>query len=152
MEKFRGPSDYSRHPESANFFIVANGNFIDMCVLEWCKLFADHKDKHHWQNIVADKAHFEKELFGRSSVSKLELGKQVRAMRRYRDKFIAHLDSDRIMQIPSLDIPKKTTWFYYAYVVANEAGALGSGRFDPDIESLYRKMEKEAEAAYGRIR
>ena len=27
--------------ESANFWRVANSNCVDMCVLEWCKLFGD---------------------------------------------------------------------------------------------------------------
>ncbi len=35
-----------------NFWRAANNNFIDMCVLEWCKLFADMQGKHHWSKIV----------------------------------------------------------------------------------------------------
>ncbi len=28
------------------FWVNANGNFIDVCVLEWCKLFGDKRGQH----------------------------------------------------------------------------------------------------------
>jgi hypothetical protein len=31
------------------FWISLNNNFIDISVLEWCKLFGDYKGKHHWK-------------------------------------------------------------------------------------------------------
>src|SRR5271163_4043233 len=48
-----------RHPQ-AGFWREAHSNCYDVCVLEWCKLFADAKDgKHHWKKIVADRSSFE---------------------------------------------------------------------------------------------
>jgi hypothetical protein len=38
------------HPQ-ASFWRQANGNFLDICVLEWCKLFGDKKGKHHWSRV-----------------------------------------------------------------------------------------------------
>jgi hypothetical protein len=42
------------HPH-ASFWRQVNGNFLDMAVLDWCKLFGDPKEtprkrlaKHHW--------------------------------------------------------------------------------------------------------
>lgn len=35
-----------------NFWTGINGNCLDIAVLEWCKLFADRKDPHHWKKIV----------------------------------------------------------------------------------------------------
>lgn len=73
-------------------------------------------------------------------------------MLRYRDKFIAHLDSDEVMNIPGLDIAKKAVWFYYAYVVAEETVEGDFFGFDPELNTLYENMEREAEAAYRRVR
>jgi hypothetical protein len=42
-EKHRHLLDY----RNDNFWRVVNGNFFDICVLEWCKLFADEKGKHY---------------------------------------------------------------------------------------------------------
>jgi hypothetical protein len=42
--------------ERGNFWRVVIGNFIEICVLEWRKLFADPKGKHHWSKIISDPA------------------------------------------------------------------------------------------------
>jgi hypothetical protein len=47
---------------TVNFWRQANSNFIDMCVLDWCKLFADKQAVHHWRKIVSDPAKFEADL------------------------------------------------------------------------------------------
>ncbi|MFL9998747.1 hypothetical protein PQR34_45335, partial [Paraburkholderia sediminicola] len=39
---------------AGQFWINANGNFLDICVLEWCKLFADKKAKQGWRRVVSD--------------------------------------------------------------------------------------------------
>jgi len=150
-EEFRSISDYSLHPQSANFFRVANGNFIDTCVLEWCKLFADKRGKHCWTNVVGDKIGFKAELLQYLRVDEAAFEGEIAIMHRYRDKFIAHLDSDEIMNIPGLDIAKRAAWFYYAYVVAKETVEGDFLGFDSELGTLYEKMEKEAEAAYRRV-
>jgi len=48
----------SRH----HFWRQVSVNFIDLCVLEWCKLFAGKKDKHHWRNVVTDPETFKAKL------------------------------------------------------------------------------------------
>ena len=49
----------SNHPI---FWRAVNNNFFDMCVLEWCKLFADKQGKHGWRTIVTDPPKFEADL------------------------------------------------------------------------------------------
>ncbi|HKI44605.1 MAG TPA: hypothetical protein VKA08_04635, partial [Balneolales bacterium] len=41
--------------KKTEFWITVNGNFYDICVLEWCKLFADKNDKHCWLKLIEDK-------------------------------------------------------------------------------------------------
>ncbi|MEO8441757.1 MAG: hypothetical protein ABI547_04675, partial [Betaproteobacteria bacterium] len=41
-----------------NFWRVIHGNFLDIAVIEWCKLFGSDDKEHqkaHWKNLVADK-------------------------------------------------------------------------------------------------
>jgi len=35
-----------------NFWRTTDGNFLDMAVLEWCKLFADPRGKHYWKKVI----------------------------------------------------------------------------------------------------
>ena len=106
---------------SANFWITASNNSIDVCVQEWYKLFADKNGKHHWRQIVTDPAAFEAALLSHLGLDETEFQKEIDALLRYRDKFLAHLDSDRKMNIPRMDIAKKAVWFYHAHIVKQEA-------------------------------
>jgi hypothetical protein len=150
--EYRYISDYSQNPNSANFWRVANANFIDMCVLEWCKLFADKKGKHHWEKIVADPVGFKAALLHHLGLDEAAFAKEIEIMVRYRDKFLAHLDSDEVMNIPNLDIPKKAAWFYYSYLVANDAMDGNFAGFDPELDAIYGAFEREAETGYRRVR
>ena len=106
---------------TADFWRTANANFVDICILEWCKLFADDNGKHHWKNIISDPDRFEGMLFETLICDDNEFRAFQLRMRKYRDRFIAHLDSDLTMQIPVLDRAKASVEFYHRYVVTTEA-------------------------------
>lgn len=133
-----------------NFWRVINGNAIDMCVLEWCKLFAHSTDKHHWSRIVADPAKFKAELLRHMGIDEAAFDEEIEAMRRYRDKFLAHLDSDEVMNIPSLEIAKQAVWFYFDYLVQNAARPGELGANTEDLDAWHAQCGKKVVAVYGR--
>jgi len=110
------------HPQ-ASFWRQANTNFLDTCVLEWCKLLGDKKAEHHWSRVVSDAAAFEAGLLHHIGIDVDSFQKEIDSMRSYRDKFIAHLDSLPVMNIPMLDIAQASVWFYHGYVVGHEIAA-----------------------------
>lgn len=135
-------------PKVGSFWTVANGNFIDVCVLEWCKLLGDPKGKHNWYNIVSDPNSFQSQLLGHLGITEAEFDEEIEKMRRYRDKFLAHLDSDYVMDIPTLDIAKKSVWFYYAHVVNHEAQPGDLAGLVYDLDTGYAECEAEAAGVY----
>jgi hypothetical protein len=139
--------DFPRHA-SASFWRAVSGNFIDSCVLEWCKLFADPKGKHHWSKIVSDPVKFEALLMNDLGVDETAFQKEIGVMRQYRDKFLAHLDSDEVMNIPALDIAKKAVWFYHAYVVQHEAQPADLAGLPNELDAGYAQCEDEARLIY----
>ena len=105
-----GWRDQSANPDS-DFWWTMSNNCLDVCVLEFCKLFADQQGKkygkHHWQNVATqDPARFEADLLDHVGISAAEWEDYLRKIRRYRDKFVAHLDDDRVMRPPRLDYAK----------------------------------------------
>jgi hypothetical protein len=112
-------------PRSPNrdFWVTVDGNFLDQCVLEWCKLLGDERAQHHWSKIVSDKATFEQELVAHLNMNAAAFQDYRNEMREYRDKFVAHLDDLRVMQVPRLDNARASVEFYHAYVAGNEAQA-----------------------------
>jgi hypothetical protein len=110
------------HPQ-ASFWRQANANFLDLCVLEWCKLFADRKGEHLWSRVVSDIAQFKDGLLRHVGLDAHAFEGEIDAMRLYRDKFVAHLDDLPVMNIPVLEVAKSAVWFYHGHVVTYEAKA-----------------------------
>jgi hypothetical protein len=98
------------------FWVTLNGNFIDICVLEWYKLFGDYKDKHHWKKVMSHDQTFKTRMFEALNIKQGDLDKVHDSIKSYRDKFIAHLDSEEIMHIPELEHALRMVFFYYAEV------------------------------------
>ena len=102
------------------FFVNANSNFLDICVLEWCKLFGDAKGKHYWKKVVTDQTAFFDGLLQSLKLTETEFESYIESMRAYRDKFVAHLDNEDVMQVPKLGPARKSVSFLYEYLLAHE--------------------------------
>lgn len=85
-----------------DFWVTVNGNFMDICVLEWCKVFADSRGGHYWQKVITDPVNFKNGLLQMLSISEQELHAYISEVRKYRDKFIAHLDGEEVMHPPRI--------------------------------------------------
>jgi hypothetical protein len=91
------PAGWKEPPlhSAVNFYRIAHNNALDMCVLDWCKLFGDDKTKapaswgkHFWGKIVSDPACFEAELLQSLNVSAADFEAYRIEMRTYRDRFV----------------------------------------------------------------
>jgi hypothetical protein len=139
----------------SQFWVTANGNFLDQCVLEWCKLFGDDKGEHYWGKIVSDSTSFKKNLLLTLGISASEFDTHIEKIRRYRDKFVAHLDSDKVMNIPDLETAKKAVLFYQKHILGEEAlatdllGPIPEANPCYDLDSLYQRRFNEARSEYG---
>jgi hypothetical protein len=145
---------FSAAPAGPNgeFWVTTNGNSIDQAVLEWCKLFCGKEERHSWERIVSDRKKFEKELLKRLGMSESEFEDYRVAMRRYRDKFLAHLDSDRVMNIPNLDAAQRAVEFYHEYITAGEATVhdlTGLPATAEDLRTYSQDRDAEARRVFG---
>lgn len=130
-----GQSEYGKrllapsHP-LASFWRQTNSNCLDVCVLEWCKLLGDKKGEHYWSRTVSDPTGFESGLLARIGMNSSAFQAEGKAMRQYRDKFVAHLDSDAVMRIPTLKTAQTSVWFYHEVVVGEAVRQELSGLAD----------------------
>ncbi len=88
--------------------------------MEWCKLFGDARGLHCWEKVITDSKTFFTGLLKELSVTESEMDTYGKEMRTYRDKFVAHLDSDLVMNIPKLDLATMSVLYLYKYILANE--------------------------------
>lgn len=73
---------------------------------------------------------FERELFANLNMSQAEFEAYVADHRRERDKFIAHLDSELVMQTPFFDRALTAVNFYHKRVVGMQAQVFNGLRTD----------------------
>jgi hypothetical protein len=111
---------------SASFWRQANASFLDIALLEWCKLIIDEKG---WRKIVTDRESFERGLYDRLNMTADEYEAHAKEAKHFRDRFVAHLDSEPVMNIPGFDQAKAAVWYYHEHVVTREAA-------DGDLEEL----------------
>ena len=131
------------------FVVSLNGNFLDISVLEWCKLFGDHNDKHHWKKIMSCDPTFKKRMLDELKISQEDFDLTYKSFREYRDKFIAHLDSDEIMKIPEVSKGLNMVFFYYKEV---KAMCEEIADWPNSIEIFYKEHYKNALMQYDKLK
>lgn len=121
-----------------------NGNFLDIAVLEWLKLFWESQN-HSWQKVATDRAKFLAGLLAHLGCEEGQFNDFVTEMRAYRDKFVAHLDKNSQMNIPVLDMAKASAIYFHGYLLRHEnEGDPYKPGLDYDIAALYADCEAEA--------
>jgi hypothetical protein len=131
------------------FWLTVQSNFLDTAVLEWLKLFGDFKDKHHWKKIVECSEEFKLEMLSSCNITQTDLAEHRNQFKDYRDKFIAHLDSEQTMKIPLLDTALELTEYYYQYV-ARELGAIGLANLPIEFSEYYEKCFSDSKRYFGK--
>jgi hypothetical protein len=141
--------------QATEFGATVNANMLDIAVLEWCKLFADRKARHHWHRLVRDEAEqkqFSTQLHQVAQINAHEWTQYVDVIRVYRDKFVAHLDDEDVMNPPPLEVALKSVFFLYAHICANApAGTLDMPRrvkLPGDLSVYYAECQNKARDAY----
>jgi hypothetical protein len=148
LASYRGGWDGARLTRKEDFWKRVNGNFMDIGVLEWCKLFADRSGAHCFRNVLTDPNGFEAALLAHLVMSDANFDTYCAGLRTYRDKFVAHLDDDPKATYPQFDVAIKSTKFLFSYLRRNEDRG---GYFDGlpvNLESAYRIALTEAKASY----
>lgn len=149
---YRAGQDSAALRAGADFWRVANNNFLDMCVLEWCKLFAEKGGKHYWGKVIEDSATFETRLLSHLGLADEEFQGSITVMKGYRDRFVAHLDEDRTMIIPRMDVAQRAVWFYHGQIVSKEAAANDLVGLATDLDTGYKICMIEAQSVYQLVR
>lgn len=129
------------------FWVNANGNFLDFCVLEWCKLFGDKRGQQNWRKVITDQESFFSCLLRAVKLTETEFDAYIEEMKTYRDKFVAHLDSEEVMNVPKLQVARKSVSFLYNYLLAHEE----DGCFHdapPKASRIYKQFAVQGRQVY----
>ena len=137
------------HPQ-CEFWVQVHGNFLDACVLDWWKLFADYEGTHHWHCVVSDRKRFGEDLYA-TGVSRAEFKKTIKKVDRYRNEFVGHLDDKLVMDLPDLEAAKQATIFLYerlAQMIASPEEWRGLPASVAELEFVFKRASEHAEGVY----
>jgi hypothetical protein len=138
----------------ASFWRQASANFLDIAVLDWCKLFADWSGEHYWPKVVSDPGAFEAALLRHLGKTAAEHKQLCDAMWKYRSQFVAHLDDKKVMDIPVLDVAWSAVQFLHGHVVSREGAATdftGHAANPGDLAKGFAECEHQARAVFSRF-
>ena len=130
------------------FWRTINGNFIDICMLEWCKLFGDPKAKHHWSKCVTDEQRFRTGLYRAVGLNEEPFERYRLEVRAYRDKFVAHLDELNTIAIPNLRPGFESVNYLYAYLLDVEDDLDAFHDAPRDAMARYQEHMREGRTAH----
>ena len=128
---------------NTDFWRKVNGNFLDIATLDWCKIFVEHDGKHHWSTIFPDKKSFRADLFSGINVSEKDFKNEIKEIKKYRDKFLAHLDEPTTLYYPKAEIMLKSSMYLYHQLTTNPKTrmALSGALIDPqDFYDEYHQV------------
>lgn len=143
-------NSWRRSDRISDFWISVDSNFLDIAVLEWCKLFCDKRGNHYWRKIVYYGKHsrFEEELHCKLNMTSNNFDNYIKEIRSYRDRFLAHLDDDERMDIPRLESACKAVEFYHAHIIQHEANGFNISPWALDLPTYFDCCLAEAKAIY----
>ncbi len=132
------------------FWISANGNFLDIAVLEWCKLFADKRGRHHFSKVLASPETFKSELLDKLELPENKFKEYVEEVKHYRDKFIAHLDNENVMCIPQMRVALSSVEFLYERILEQEVGRATFRDAPASAAAVYQSFLQEGLATFAK--
>ncbi len=150
VDGYAGSKSQVLRRNEAQFWRTVNSNCLDICVLEWCKLFAERDGKHGWEKVVSDPSTFIPRLLAHLGVTEAAFKDYADDFRRYRDKFIAHLPEVHTMNIPFLRVGGRSVAYLYADLINQPTTGQYFQPGQPSAGRLYRHFRTEGMDIYSR--
>jgi hypothetical protein len=138
---------------SGELQVTANSNFIDIAILEWCKLFGDTSEEHHWSRILNDidkRRAFKIGMLAEIGCTRAEWNTFEEEMVCYRNIWAAHVDSKRDFDPPKLDKAIASVSFYHKFLIDRENDGRTYGTLPPDPIAYHQYAYEEGLRFYGR--
>ena len=139
---------------SDEFHATINGNFLDIGLLEWCKLFGDNDEEHHWSTVLSEisaRRSFRRGLEQALSCSRGEFNGLRKKILAYRNYFVAHLGSQRKMEFPTLNAVIASAVFYHSFLQENENDGGTFRRLPPDSAEYHQQCLTAGSQFYGHV-
>ena len=140
-------SIFQRSPDldKEGFWLTIHGNFVDVCVLEWCKLFGSDSGEYYWKKTLSAPDVFKRELLDMHHINNAALDIIWKEIKDYRDKFVAHSEHHETTIIPNLNVPYLMVGFYFGKLQSEFPALQEDSSLPRHFDRYYDCCLKEAE-------
>lgn len=128
-----------------DFWKRANGNFLDIAVLEWCKVFSERNGEHHWSRSFKPTQDWMREFCKHMSMSQKEFHAELQRVVKYRNKFVAHLEP-MPMKYPSMDFLLKSVSYLYEKIHSDPRTCAAVNGYELSASELFTEQLRRATA------
>jgi hypothetical protein len=127
------------------YWILISNNFLDVAILEWCKVFGSTSDATHWTSNVLDRAAFRTGLLEKLKVTKDEWIAYRERVKTYRDKVIAHYDNNStVIDHPDFCLALKACFYYYDMLISQLKRGSISTSYPESLDDYYEESLAQA--------
>ena len=133
------PLDYE------GFWLTVAGNFIDVCALEWSKLFGNRNGKCHWQKVLKQPELFKEDFLKLHHLDDVKWNGLWNQIKDYRDNFVAHIEDQETTLIPCMTVPYFLVKFYYERLRTEFPELLSLSELPTYMDQYYDSSLSEAE-------
>lgn len=134
--------------DNEGFWLTVASNFLDVCALEWCKLFGNRNGKCHWEKVLKQPVAFKQGLLNTHRISEAELQKIWGKVKDYRDDFVAHVEDQEITPVPCMSVPYLLVKFYYERLQCEFIELQSFDGLPKYMDRYYRSSFSEAEEIF----
>ncbi len=127
-----------------NYWILIYNNFLDIAVMEWCKIFGSNKEPTHWKTLVDDHDIFRQNLLKALNIDDAAWKSYWMGMKDYRDTQVAHHQyNPNITHYPNLNIALESSFYYYNWLIS-KLRSLAISSFPDDLKDYYSRFVDQA--------
>jgi len=127
-----------------NYWILIYNNFLDIAVMEWCKIFGSYKEPTHWKTVVDDHDIFRQNLLKALNIDDAAWKSYWMSMKDYRDIQVAHHQyNPNVTHYPNLNIALESSFYYYNWLIS-KLRSLGIHSFPDDLKDYYSRFVDQA--------
>lgn len=127
------------------FWLTVVGNFVDIAVLEWCKLFGNRNGKYHWRKVLTNPDAFRDDMLKQLGLSQDRFESMHLTVKTYRDEFVAHLEDADTTTVPNMNVPYILAWSYYRQLHADYPSLALINELPRDYGNYFAAQSRDAE-------
>lgn len=119
------------------FWLTIPGNFIDISVLEWSKLFGNQNGTCHWKKVLKQSEEFKQDFMACHHLDDATWTNLWKNVKDYRDDFIAHVEDQKTTPVPCMTVPYLLVKFYFERLQSEFSELLSLDNLPRSMDTYY---------------